>query len=122
MGDAGRIFPDRKPAELHELDETQPVGEGHVEFDELGNAVWVPYGGLGSEEVMARLLNDTSLSLSTEDSRGGIARVQPNPGGIKRGYDPYDSGLLVKKTWKKKKDLRALSNWIEQQKKLQGRG
>lgn len=122
MGDAGRTFPDKKPAELHQLDETQPVGEGHVEFDELGNAVWVPYGGLGSEEVLARLLNDTSLSLSQEDSRGGIDRVQPNPGGIKLGYDPYDSGLLVKRSWKKKKDLRALSNWIEQQKRLQGLG
>lgn len=121
MGDTGRIFPDKKPAELHELDETQPVGEGHVEFDELGNAVWVPYGGLGSEEVIARLLNDTTLSLSQEDPKGGIGRIQPNPGGTKLGYDPYDSGLLVKKTRNKKTDLRALSNWIEQQKKLRDR-
>jgi hypothetical protein len=36
--------------------------------------------------------------------------------GVKKGYDPYDSGQLVKKDWKKKKDLRRLSDWIKTQK------
>ena len=35
---------------------------------------------------------------------------------MKKGYDPYDSGLLVKKEWKKKKDLRKLSAWIKTRK------
>ena len=35
---------------------------------------------------------------------------------MKKGYDPYDSGLLVKKEWKKKKDLRKLSQWIKARK------
>ena len=29
---------------------------------------------------------------------------------MKKGYDPYDSGLLAKKQFKKKKDLRKLSH------------
>ena len=42
--------------------------------------------------------------------------MQQNPSGVKRGYDPYDSGLLNKKQYKKKKDLRKLSDWIQSRK------
>jgi hypothetical protein len=120
MSNTGRLFPAGTPADMHGLDETQASGQGRVEFDELGNAVWVPYGGLGSQEVLARLLNDQSLALSQEaPTTGRIDRIQPNPAGLKQGYDPYDSGMLVKRSWKPKKDLRALSKWIEQKKRLQ---
>ena len=40
------------------------------------------------------------------------------PHGLTAGYNPYDSGTLSKQSWKKKKDLRELSKWIELRKKL----
>lgn len=119
MGDTGKFKPAEKLEELHKLEEAERQGYGRVEYDELGNAVWVPYGGLGSEQVLRKLLDDDSLAISQDDARGTVQRVQPNPSGLKKGYDPYDSGMLVKKEWKKKKDLRALSKWIEQKKKVE---
>jgi hypothetical protein len=77
-------------------------------------------GGLGGKETLRRLLDDDVLALTEDDAKGTVRRIQPNPGGLKKGYDPYDSGMLLKKQWKKKKDLRALSKWIEQKKKLDG--
>ncbi len=117
MSDTSKFKTAERMAELHKLEEAERQGHGRIEYDELGNAVWVPYGGLGSEETLKRLLNDETLALSADDSKGTVRRVQPNAGGLRKGYDPYDSGMLLKKQWKKKKDLRALSKWIEQKKK-----
>lgn len=93
--------------------EQQRLGHGKVEFDELGNAVWVPYSGATGSDVIRKLLDDPNLAFSNEYSQGTIRRVQQNPQGLKKGYDPYDSGLLLKKQWRKKKDLRRLSQWIK---------
>jgi len=102
--------PGDAPAGLDNLDD--------IERSSLPAGSSVPGGGLGSKETLRRLLDDDRLSFSEEDSRGTARRIQPNPGGLKKGYDPYDSGMLLKKQWKKKKDLRSLSQWIEQKKKL----
>ena len=42
-------------------------------------------------------------------------RVQPNPLGTKKGYNPYDSGRLSRDAAKKpvKKDLRRLGEWLK---------
>ena len=96
--------------------EEQRLGHGRIEFDELGNALWVPHSGATGEDVMRRLLDDPSLAFSSEYSRGTQKRIEQNQHGMKKGYDPYDSGMLVKKEWKKKKDLRKLSNWIKTRK------
>ena len=64
---------------------------------------------------MMRLLDDPTLAI-TEDSAQGSQSVKKNPAGLKKGYDPYDSGLLAKKQYKKKKDLRKLSSWIQSRK------
>ena len=117
MSDTGKFRTAEQLARLHEMEQAERDGHGRVEFDELGNAVWVPYGGPSTEETMRRLLNDETLAISPDDAKGTVRRIQPNPGGLKKGYDPYDSGMLVKKQWKKKKDLRALSKWIEQKNK-----
>lgn len=117
MSDTGKFRTAEQLAALHRMEEAQRDGQGRIEFDELGNAVWVPYGGPGTEETMNRLLNDETLAISPDSEKGTTTRIQSNPGGLKKGYDPYDSGLLVKKQWKKKKDLRALSKWIEQKNK-----
>jgi hypothetical protein len=119
MTDTGKFKTADRLTELHKLEETQREGTGRIEYDELGNAVWVPFGGLGSEETLRRLLNDDTLALTQDDSKATTQRITQNTGGLKKGYDPYDSGMLIKKQWKKKKDLRALSNWMEQKKKIE---
>lgn len=117
MGDADKfrkISDDAK--EMSHYAEEQRLGHGRVEFDELGNAIWVPFSGATGEDVMRRLLDDPSLAFSSDYSQGTQKRIEQNPQGMKKGYDPYDSGLLVKKEWKKKKDLRKLSDWIRNRK------
>ena len=102
--------------ELSHYSEQQRLGHGRVEFDELGNAIWVPNKGVTGDDVMRLLLDDPNLTFSTDHSQGTEKRIQHNQLGVKKGYDPYDSGLLVKKEWKKKKDLRKLSSWIKSRK------
>jgi hypothetical protein len=117
MSDTGKfkkLSTDAK--EMTHYTEEQRLGHGRIEFDELGNAIWVPFAGATGDDVMRRLLDDPNLAFSNEYSQGTQNRVQKNPMGVKKGYDPYDSGLLVKKEWKKKKDLRKLSEWIKTRK------
>lgn len=117
MGDTDKfkkISTDAK--ELSHYSEEQRLGHGRIEFDELGNAIWVPNAGATGDDVMRLLLNDPSLAFSNEYGTGAQRRIQQNQQGVKKGYDPYDSGLLVKKEWQKKKDLRKLSKWIETRK------
>lgn len=117
MGDADKsrkISSDAK--EMSHYAEEQRLGHGRIEFDELGNAIWVAFSGATGEDVMRRLLDDPSLAFSNEYSQGTQKRIEQNQQGVKKGYDPYDSGLLVKKEWKKKKDLRKLSDWIRTRK------
>ena len=102
--------------EMSHYAEEQRLGHGRIEFDELGNAIWVPASANASDEVMRRLLDDPTLAFSNDYSPGTQKRIQQNQAGMKKGYDPYDSGLLVKKEWKKKKDLRKLSEWIKSRK------
>ncbi|MBP6514238.1 MAG: hypothetical protein KA224_03615 [Steroidobacteraceae bacterium] len=39
-------------------------GIGKIEYDEQGNAVFVPFKSLPSADALSRLLNDPSLALS----------------------------------------------------------
>ena len=102
--------------EMTHYSEEQRLGHGRIEFDELGNAIWVPNSGASGNDVMRLLLDDPNLAFSADDGKGTQKRIQNNQQGVKKGYDPYDSGLLVKKEWKKTKDLRKLSSWIKTQK------
>ena len=102
--------------EMSHYAEEQRLGHGRIQFDELGNAVWVPASGNSSDDVMRRLLDDPNLAFSNDYSQGTVKRIEPNAKGVKQGYNPYDSGMLVKKEWKKKKDLRRLSTWIKKNK------
>ena len=102
--------------EMTHYTEEQRLGHGKIEFDELGNAIWVPSTAAVSGDVMLRLLDDPSLAISDDYGQSTSQPVKKNPQGLRKGYDPYDSGLLVKKEWKKKKDLRRLSAWIKTRK------
>ncbi len=102
--------------EMSHYSEEQRLGHGRIEFDELGNAIWVPNSGASGDDVMRLLLDDPSLAFTNDDQNGTQKRIQQNQQGMKKGYNPYDSGLLVKKDWKKKRDLRRLSSWIKTQK------
>ena len=99
--------------EMTHYAEEQRLGRGKIEFDDLGNAIWVPSTTTVSGDAMLRLLEDPTLAISDDSGQGSNQPVKRNPQGLKKGYDPYDSGLLSKKQFKKKKDLRRLSNWIQ---------
>ncbi len=89
---------------------------GRVTFDDRGNAVW--YTG------RRKRLTHPALSLADDqDPPAGEARH--NRVGLKKGYNPYESGLLEggqKEAVRKKKDLAALSKWIALKKSMDGRG
>src|SRR5262245_23919575 len=87
---------------------------GRVRFDDRGNAVWETWRG--------RRLEHPGLALMEEDPiPAGGAPVAADPKSGRIGYDPYHSGMIGKKKpddRPKKKDLRALSVWIQMQKNL----
>jgi hypothetical protein len=97
---------------------------GRLGVDDKGNISWqwaddIELQADDTLGVVARMqaLVDPALSLEDEELSAN-SPIQGNPKGLKKGYDPYDSGALGKQAWTKKKDLRELSKWIEMRKKL----
>ena len=93
------------------------IPSGRVRFDDRGNAVWEFAGSAGTfgrEVSTARLkkLENSSLSLA-DDAPTPVETVRANPLGMKKGYNPYDSGKLGKQQGPRKKDLRKLSEWLK---------
>ena len=97
---------------------------GHLGVDDRGNVTWewneeapdlVADDTLGAAERV-RALVDPSLQVKEDDDP--INPIQSNPKGLKTGYNPYNSGALGKQSWKKKKNLKELSKWIELRKKV----
>lgn len=95
-----------------------PGPAGH-EGDVHDDPAHVPHRNLGSREVLTRLLNDDQLEVEDPPHPGAPRAAAPNPAGLKKGYDPYESGLLAKKERRKKRDLRALSEWIKAKKRAE---
>jgi hypothetical protein len=97
---------------------------GRVQFDERGNAIWewaVTTGAFGREVSTERLkkLENPGLSLA-EDAPTPFDKVKPNPQGVVKGYNPYDSGKLARSgPPSKKKDLRKLSDWLRLKKQAE---
>jgi hypothetical protein len=91
---------------------------GRVKHDDRGNAIWewaVSTGAFTAETSTQRLkkLDNPTLSLA-DDAPVSIETVKKNPLGTVKGYSPYDSGVLAKKTEApRKKDLRKLSEWLK---------
>jgi hypothetical protein len=98
---------------------------GRLDVDDRGNVTWhwaqdedlLADDTLGAAERM-RALVDPKLNVVDEDNP--LSPIQSNPKGLKSGYNPYNSGALGKQSWKKKKNLRQLSKWIELRKKVGG--
>jgi hypothetical protein len=88
--------------------EDEPSGQ--VSFDDRGNAVWDTWSG--------KALDHPGLELD-EAVNQPRANCRLNAFATKCGYNPYDSGLIGKKQKPRKKDLRALSKWIELKKHQQ---
>ena len=97
---------------------------GRVKFDDRGNAIWEWQLGTGTfGEVSTQTLKKLehpALSIA-DDAPSPFETVRANPLGMKKGYDPYDSGKLGKKPGApKKKDLRRLSEWLKLKKQHEG--
>jgi len=97
---------------------------GHVRFDDLGNAVYewhdlsLEEEGATNERSRRRALLNPTLALM--DDRPDTSQDIVNAEGLRMGYNPYESGCLVRtQKDKKPKDLRALSKWIEQTRKME---
>ncbi len=105
----------------------EPQRTGRVQFDDRGNAIWewsVATGKFGHEVSTERLqkLEHPALSLA-EDAPTPLDHVKPNPQGVVKGYNPYDSGKLDKKPdAARKKDLHRLSEWLKMKKQAAGHG
>lgn len=86
---------------------SDPVeSSGHAQFDDRGNTVWIASIGQPLEHPALALL----------DEQPPRNTLKTNGAGLKIGYDPYDSGMLAKSTYRRRKDLHALSKWIESKK------
>lgn len=85
---------------------------GRVAHDERGNAVWKWSQDL---EVLPFQFDASQLSVA-EDAPSPVGNVAINKVAVKSGYNPYESGLIVKKGRAKKRDLKELSRWIEARK------
>lgn len=80
-------------------------------------------GGLTPHEVMARLLDGDGLSVDdAAPPPAGTRQIGENRAGLKKGYDPYESGMLSKgEPTRRKRDLRALSGWIKAKKNAESK-
>jgi hypothetical protein len=95
---------------------------GRLETDDRGNVGWKwsddeelqADDSLGATERM-RALVDPNLDVQEEED---LSPIHHDSKALKKGYDPYQSGALGKNSWKKKKDLRQLSKWIQLKRKM----
>lgn len=119
--------PRRLPGEWEDDDQgdDRPTsGAGRLAEDDRGNITWQ----WANEETLQaddhtgamerlRALVDPSLDIVEDEPP---AQSIENPLGLKTGYNPYESGALVKKERRKKTNLRELSKWIEAKRKVEG--
>jgi hypothetical protein len=66
----------------------------------------------GTDTTRLGKLDNPALAI-VEDAPPDNGQIRPNPTGLKVGYNPYDSGRLAKTVWKRRRDLRRLSDWLK---------
>ncbi len=93
---------------------------GRVTYDDRGNAIWQ----WRDEEALVDQLAHPKLAIADEyvpeplhvQTLPGIpSPIAPTPKA--KGFNPYESGPVARTGVKPKKDLRALSQWIELKKR-----
>lgn len=98
---------------------------GRLGVDDRGNVTWewnedepdlVADDDLGASRRM-RALVDPRLEVKDDDS-DPLNPLQSNPKGLKSGYNPYNSGALGKESYRKARNLKELSKWIELRRKM----
>jgi hypothetical protein len=98
---------------------------GQIAFDDRGNAIYswkddrLSEDGEAGERARQRALHHPGLSMVDEEPQKN-APIRNNAKGLRLGYNPYESGLLQKKTVAKRRDLRELSKWVEMKRKMEG--
>ncbi len=109
-----------RPSSKVGLDTTTP---GRIRFDDRGNAIYewqndkLTVEGEHGDRLRQKALMHHGLAIvDDEPTKEEIAR--PDPKGLRVGYNPYSSGMHANQPLNKKRDLRALSNWIQQKKKI----
>ncbi len=96
---------------------------GKISFDDRGNAVYewqnkkLTVEGEDGDRLRQSALDHPGLAIVDESPRGATPAIAPNPKGLRLGYNPYESGMLQKQQWKKKRDLREFSKWVQIKKK-----
>ena len=116
--------PPSKPAGKRPEPKSKDDEPGRLGEDDRGNVTW--QWADDNEDLLAdddvgkleriRALTDSKLEFEEDPAKPGGA-IPLNPTGLKSGYNPYESGQLGKQNWKKKKNLKELSKWIELRKK-----
>lgn len=106
--------------------EKKDDSSGRIAFDVHGNAQYV-WGSdlLGDDSDTGERLRDKALShpglaIADEEPPPNVP-IRSNPKGLRLGYNPYESGLLAKKEYKRKRNLHELSRWIDMKRKLGNR-
>ena len=106
------------------MDKTeQQQGKGKVGHDVRGNAVFewgndaLAEDSESGERARNKALTYHGLSL-VDDEPAQNAPIQQNPKGTRVGYNPYESGMLSKQGPRKRTNLRELSKWVEQKRKV----
>lgn len=119
--------PGGKPAGKPPRPGTDDKDPGHLGVDDRGNVTWewTNDGDLLADDTLGaaervRALVDPSLDIADENADPANP-LKADPKALKTGYNPYNSGALGKQTWRKRKNLRELSQWIELRKKMSGK-
>jgi hypothetical protein len=96
---------------------------GQLGRDDRGNITWHwkdDAGLLADDQVgdaeRVRALVNPAMDVLDEDDPDDPTAIHSKR--LKTGYNPYNSGALGKQVWKKSKDLRELSKWIDLRKKV----
>jgi hypothetical protein len=117
--------PGSKPAGKAPPADSTDHEPGQLGQDDRGNVTWNwnSEGDLLADDAVGqvervRALVDPGMEVTDEEEPSERNPIAKGSKRLRTGYNPYNSGALGKQSWKKKKDLRELSKWIELRKKM----